>query len=143
MIALVPGAWHTPEHYSELVDYIKKEGYDVLCRRNPSCDASNADEATTQEDSEAIRNNVLLPLIEMGKDVILVMHSYGGSPGSAAAKGLSKTERTASGKEGGIIGLIFVAAFLAGEGESLVSKLPDQKFESWYDQLVSLQALIV
>ena len=46
----------------------------------------------------------------------LVMHSYGGCPGSAAAGGLSKAARTAAGKQGGIIGLIFMCGFIAHEG---------------------------
>ena len=46
---------------------------------------------------------------------MLVMHSYSGGPGAMAASGLSIAERHEAGRKGGIIGLVFIAAFLAGE----------------------------
>ena len=52
----------------------------------------------------------------MSNDVVLVMHSYGGCAGSAGVAGLSKAARTADGKQGGIIGLIFMCGFIAHEG---------------------------
>jgi hypothetical protein len=56
-----------------------------------------------------------------GAIVILVMHSYSGVPGSAAALGLGKTERIAQGKKAGVIGQIFYAAMLqkGGDGTDL------------------------
>ncbi|MCJ1415118.1 hypothetical protein MMC32_001449 [Xylographa parallela] len=77
-----------------------------------------------------IRNNLLLPLINEGKDVILVAHSYSGMPSAAAAVGLSKAERTAAGQPGGIIGLIWVAAIIAHPGDSLKTLMGGQ-FGSW------------
>ena len=59
------------------------------------------------------------------------MHSYGGCPGSTAAAGLSKAVQTAAGKPGGIIGLIFMCGVIAHEGDSLLSTLPGEKFNSW------------
>ena len=58
------------------------------------------------------------------RDVIIVMHSYSGVPGSVAVKGLSKGERKADGKDTGVIGLIYIAALLAkgGDGKSIVKE---------------------
>lgn len=53
-----------------------------------------------------------------GKDVVLFMHSYGGMPGAAAATGLAKSQRAQEGKAGGVIGLLFLGAFLVPEGLS-------------------------
>ncbi|KAK2841688.1 hypothetical protein FQN49_006002 [Arthroderma sp. PD_2] len=44
-------------------------------------------------------------------------------PGTAAMKGLSKTERAQAGKQGGILGLILIAAFLIPEGLSCADGL--------------------
>ena len=136
-VVLVPGAWHTPEHYSELIALLKAAGYDTVTAKNPSCDSSTPDKQTVAADTTAIRNDLLVPQIDAGKDVILIMHSYGGCPGSAAAKGLSKAELSAAGKKGGIVGLVFIAAFLAQEGDSLLSKLPGNQFDPWVIQHVS------
>lgn len=135
-IVLVPGAFHSPIHYAALIGLLKVAGYTVVSQRNPSCDSKNPDSQTTAKDADAIRNNLILPQIEAGKDVIVLSHSYGGSPGSAAAKGLSKVERRASGKKGGVIGLLYIAAILPPEGRSLLSLLPGNVFDPWVIQYV-------
>jgi hypothetical protein len=67
-----------------------------------------------------IRDRMILPILELEeRDVILVMHSYGGVPGSAAALGLGKKERTAQGKKAGVIGQIFYAAMLQKGGDGV------------------------
>lgn len=125
-IALVPGAWHSPVHYQELLDLFEKAGYPTSSIQLPSVDSAHPNSESVAGDVAAIREKLLLPLINEGKDVVLIMHSYGGCPGGAAAKGLSKAER----KNGGIIGLVFIAAFLAREGDSLLSALGG-KFDPW------------
>ena len=135
-IVLVPGAWHSPIHYTELMGLLRARNYEVFTQRNPSCDSSNPNAQSVSADAASIRANLLMPQINAGKDVVLVMHSYGGCPGAAAAKGLSKADLTAKGKEGGIIGLLFICAFLAKEGDSLLSKLPGRVFDPWVIQYV-------
>lgn len=126
-IALVPGAWHSPAHYQELISILENAGYPVKTMRLPSVDSAEPKKESSAADAEAIREKLLLPLLDAGNDVVLLMHSYGGCPGAAAAKGLGKNERKTSGN---IIGLIFMAAFLAREGDSLLSALGG-KFDPW------------
>lgn len=67
---------------------------------------------------------MILPILEHEEhDVILVMHSYAGVPGSAAALGLGKKERVAQGKKAGVIGQIFYAAMLlkGGDGVDIIT----------------------
>ncbi len=82
-------------------------------------------------DAAAIRANILTPRIAAGEEIVLVMHSYGGAPGSCAAVGASKEDLQASGKIGGIIGLIYLAGFLLREGDSLIDLLPGRRFDPW------------
>lgn len=77
-----------------------------------------------------------MPSINAGREVILIMHSYSGGPGAVAAKGLSLAERRAAGKPGGIIGLIFISAFIAEEGQTLLSS-GGGKFAPWVIEYVS------
>lgn len=137
-IVLVPGAFHSPIHYALLISRLYAQGYEVVCQRNPSCDSPYPFAQTAAKDTSFIRSNLLMPLIDDGKEVILAVHSYGGLPGAAAAKGLSKTEVTAAGKKGGVVGLIFICALIAKEGDSLLSILPGQVFDPWVIQYVSL-----
>ncbi len=57
---------------------------------------------------------------EAGEDAVIVMHSDGGIPGSGAATGSSKAERRSRGLQGGVVGLVFIFALLAKEGQSVV-----------------------
>lgn len=130
-VILVPGAWHTPRHYEKLLELLRTAGFTTVSKQLPSVGSDQPTEQTVASDAAFIRESLLLPELDRGQDVILIMHSYGGSPGSAAAKGLSKAERLASGQKGGIVGLVFICAFLANEGDSLQSKLPGQKLDPW------------
>ncbi len=131
IIVIIPGAWHSPEHYSGVTALLQQAGYSVLLHALPSVDPQVAASHSICTDTTFIRENILLPLLEEGKDMLLVMHSYGGCPGSAAAKGLSKKERTATGRSGGVIGLVFLAGFLFKEGDSLFSRLGG-KLAAWH-----------
>jgi hypothetical protein len=59
----------------------------------------------------AIRQAVQREL-DGGRDVVLVLHSYGGWPGICAVVGLDKAARMAAGESTGIVELVFIAAFL-------------------------------
>jgi hypothetical protein len=72
---------------------------------------------------------MLLPILDYEEhDVILFMHSYSSVPGSAAAKGLSKLERTAQGKKTGVVGQIYLSSILAkgGDGSDIQSAFGGQ-----------------
>jgi pimeloyl-ACP methyl ester carboxylesterase len=139
-IVLVPGAWHQPAHYSALIGMLESASYEVVTKRLPSVDSSTPTQQSVPNDATFIEKHLLCPLVDQGKDVLLLMHSYGGCPGADAAKGYSKKERTVAGKKGGIIGLVFMAAFLANEGDSLLSKLPNQEYDPWVVWNVSTYA---
>jgi hypothetical protein len=130
-IVLVPGAWHQPAHYSALIGMLESASYEVVTEKLPSVDSSTPTQQSVPNDATFIEKHLLRPLVDQGKDILLLMHSYGGCPGADAAKGYSKKERTVAGKKGGIIGLVFMAAFLANEGDSLLSKLPNQEYDPW------------
>ena len=135
-IVIVPGAWHSPAHFKQLIALLKQAGYPVSSYSLPSLEPSDPNATTTTSDSTFIKEKILAPLLEKGSDILLVMHSYGGSPGSVAARGLSKVERISQGLQGGVIGLVFIAALLAPEGASLLAMVGG-KFHPWV-QIVRL-----
>jgi len=98
-ILLIPGAWHTPAHYSALLKELEKSSYPTTSHKLPSVDCTDASKHTAQTDADFIRTQLLLPLLDDGKRVVVAMHSYGGLPGSAAAYGLSEEERREEGKQ--------------------------------------------
>lgn len=72
---------------------------------------------SNQPDVLAVRQ-VLEELTDSGKDIIVVAHSYGSIPTCEAVKGLRREERGKLGKAGGVVRLVFIAAWLLWEGES-------------------------
>ena len=137
-VVIVPGAWHSPVHYDSLISFLKAAGYPTVSHKLPSVDTTTPSTTTAQGDAQAIVEKVLTPLLNDGKDVVLVAHSYGGSPGGAAANGLSKAERATSGLQGGIIGLVWIAALVAPNNVSLL-QLIGGKFNDWVDLDVCVQ----
>lgn len=71
-----------------------------------------------QDDTVAIRA-VISGHANNGKDVVVVMHSYAGFPGTEATKDLGKTEHHKQGKEGGFVGLVYVAAWTPPVGKTI------------------------
>lgn len=118
---IVPGASQNPSHYGYLSHLLQLAGYPTFSALLPSVGA--AGKVTAEDDAEYVRNSMLTPVLDHEEhDVILVMHSYSGMPGSAAAKGLGKAERVAQGKKTGVIGQIFIASILpkGGDGKDVV-----------------------
>ena len=136
IIAIAPAAWFSPVHYDQYSSHLKQAGYLTVSRRLPSCDSSNPKAQSVAADAAFIKANLLMPSINAGLKVVLVVHSYSGGPGAVAAKGLSLSERRAAGLPGGIIGLIFISAFIAEEGQSLLSSSGGM-YAPWVIQYVS------
>ncbi|KAL6714749.1 hypothetical protein ACLMJK_008174 [Lecanora helva] len=133
-IVLVHGAWLTPMQYMELIVLLDMKGYRTIIQQLPSVDSQNPKAQTVATDAAFVRESLLCPEIQAGREVVLLMHSYGGFPGPIAANGLSKKELQARKESGGIIGMIMLSAFVALEGQSLLDKLPGKVYSDWIIQ---------
>lgn len=85
---------------------------------------------TADDDAAHIRQAVIsvLDAASNPKNVVLVLHSYSGVPGSSALKGLSKADRTAQGKSTSVIGVFYMASFILplGVGNRAYNAASDQ-----------------
>lgn len=126
VLIFIPGAWHTPEYFSDVVEKLESYGYECHALRLPSV---GGDDTTTVADDAAFIRKTTLPIIEAGKKVVLVMHSYGGVPGTESVKGgLAQKDREAIGRNGGVVGLVYLASFLIPEQCSIntfLGSMPD------------------
>jgi hypothetical protein len=73
---------------------------------------------TMQDDAASIKS-VISGVVDSGKEVVVVMHSYGGYPGTEATEGLGKVDRQKQGKQGGVVALVYVAAWMPAVGKSI------------------------
>ncbi|KAB8336721.1 hypothetical protein FH972_021030 [Carpinus fangiana] len=134
-LVLVPGAWHSPASYAPLIAVLKTPPYaslftTVTAVALPSVDSRPRGQTSWAADVAAVRA-ALVAAIDTGDDVWLLMHSYGGAPGTEAVQGLTRTERAARGASGGVVHLVYMAAFPLAEGESLLSRAPGGRRAPW------------
>ena len=126
-ILMIPGSWLSPSTYQPLLDILEKADFPTMYSRLTSLNPPDPSTTSITADAAAIREKALLPLIEdQGKEVLLVMHSYGGLPGGAAAVGLGVKERRRQGKKGGVLGLILITAFVIPENTTMADGLGGQ-----------------
>ena len=117
-IILIPGAFHTEWVMYPLAAQLKRQGYETRCLGLSTVDGPGR---TVDDDVKYILERLLEPLVvKEEQDIILYLHSYAGFPGSAAIKDLSKQERLANGKDGGVIGLMYQSAFVPEKGKTLL-----------------------
>ena len=121
-IVIVPGAWQNIECYESLRDTFASLGYDSICRSPPSTTLTHGD-TDLAADVTFMRNSVLQPLLAEGKDVVLLMHSFGGVYGGASVRGLSRTERAAQGLKGGVVALVYMAAACVPSGMTTLERM--------------------
>lgn len=115
VILIVTGAWHIPEHYSLLSSQLRHRGYTVECPLHKTNNNAQPPNATLDGDIEQIRA-LANHYLEDGKDLVALMHSYGGIIGTSAFSGLGPNDRP--GKVC-VKALIYVCSFIPVEDESL------------------------
>lgn len=121
-VVLVHGAYHQPLHYSLLTTALESAGFRVSTPHLPSTQRIPAIQSS-DPDIAAVRAAVLSELDDPTnpRDVVMVLHSYGGIPGTQAIKGLAKDAREREGKKTGVVAAVLIACIIVEEGESGMS----------------------
>lgn len=120
IILFFAGAFADPSCFDTFSKHLQRAGYPTAYARVPSLNPANPATISTSQDAKFTREKYLLPLLDEGKDVVIFAHSYGGVVGGAAAAGLSKASRSADGKPGGIVGLLYCVGNIVQEGQTLL-----------------------
>ncbi|ROW09885.1 hypothetical protein VPNG_06275 [Cytospora leucostoma] len=137
-VAVCHGSYHTPAPYGPLLEAFKARGIDAYCPQLPTADLTRLNVGDVnnpdfdreppaggypqgEEDTQAVLDT-LQPLVNAGKKVLLVGHSAGGWVATEAARPeLQAKTRAAKGAHGGIIGVLYMGAFVIPVGESVHS----------------------
>ncbi|KAI9661131.1 MAG: hypothetical protein M1821_009458 [Bathelium mastoideum] len=114
IFVIFPGAFHLQDCLQPLICELEAHGYGA---KSATLSTTDSKDGTIEDDVNMMRN-ILMPLIDQDHKVVLVLHSYAGLPGSVAIGGLSKSEMQAKGSSGGLIGVIYMCAFIPREGIS-------------------------
>jgi pimeloyl-ACP methyl ester carboxylesterase len=120
-IFFCPGAWMLPSGFDMVRADLGGRGFETSAIALPSVGSPNPG-VGLPEDMAAVRT-ALTELVDAGKEVVLVAHSYGGEVSSGAVQGLDLKSRIAEGKTGGVSMLVYLAAFVVDNGSSLGAAL--------------------
>lgn len=137
-IVLCHGSYHTPAPYAPLLEAFRSRGVDAHCPQLPTADLAKLGVGDVsrpdfdrppppggypqgEEDAQAVLE-VLRPLVEGGKEVLLVAHSSGGWVATEVARPeMQAKARAGRGLSGGVVGIFYMGAFVIPVGESVSS----------------------
>ncbi|KAI1145313.1 Alpha/Beta hydrolase protein [Nemania diffusa] len=139
-VVICHGSYHSPAPYTPFVEALKANGIDAYCPQLPTADLAKlnvGDDVNNPdfdlgppaagypqgEEDVAVVTEILRPLVEeKGKKVLMLGHSSGGWAATEAAQPqLQAKNRPKEGLSGGIIGILYVGAFIIPLGESVNS----------------------
>jgi pimeloyl-ACP methyl ester carboxylesterase len=113
VFVLLHGAWHTPRCWDLLAAQLDAAGYKSVAPALPSS-GSSLPTPDWSADVKVIRETVSKLIQE--NDVVVVAHSFSGMTGGTALEGLDKATALSKGLTGGVIRMVYIAAFLVPEG---------------------------
>lgn len=126
---LVPSSFTPPTYYNGVSRKLITNGYENVsgCQLLSACPPHELRRppAKLEDDALYIRE-VIQAYLSKGKDVILIMNSYAGFPGTEAIKDLPNRSNLAG---GAVVGLIYLSAYLPHAGDSVRSLTGDLLFE--------------
>jgi len=128
-LIFVPGAWHTPEYWGKVISAMESKQY--------TCEPVTL--PTTQDTSKGVNfasdvtrvRDAIAEEISFGRDVVLVVHSYGGAVGASAIKQLSRKTALPDEGKGHVIGLFMVATGFAAPGMSFLEGIGGKPPPTW------------
>lgn len=119
-IIIVAGAWHGLIHIAPLTTALSSQKYPTIPLALTT--SGNSDKNLT-DDIAMITSHLEEVIGKQGKDVILVLHSFGGVPGCAAAGPFVRSARKKQDQKGGIMAILFIAAFAVPKGMTFLQTL--------------------
>ncbi|KAG5794328.1 hypothetical protein H9Q69_006624 [Fusarium xylarioides] len=117
-LVIVPGNFSLPRFWSAIQRSVEDKGNPVEVVSLQSSREIRIDPAPGLADDVKETQSVLNKYVNQGKDVVMLMHSYGGMVGTEATRGFSRIEREKADLKGGITRMIFLAAIFAPPGKS-------------------------
>jgi len=117
-LVIVPGSFAPAHLYDGFVESLNRQNVKATVISAPSVGRKEGrPPATMSDDAEEI-TNVVSKLLDEGKRVVLMTHSYGGIPGTESLKNISRKAREAQGKEGGVDKIIYLTSVVLQPGTS-------------------------
>ncbi|KAH7002539.1 Alpha/beta hydrolase fold-1 [Ilyonectria destructans] len=134
-IVFIPGGWHGPDVWDKLTSLLRAQEYRCVSVELPS---TLPDHNTTFSDDFNAARQCITAETTRGRDVVVVVHSYGGVVGSSAVKGLTRPKNPESEHAGPkqashshVIGIAMMASYFPPSGLSCIDALGGTPPPSW------------
>lgn len=127
-LVFVPGAWHSAETWDKVIAEVTPKGYKTVAVTLPSTLGKPA--ATFGDDVKAVQK-VIRQETNLGNNVVLVVHSYGGQVGNSAVKGFSRQSQGRADAAANVIGLVMMATGFTATGVAFLEAMGGTPPPSW------------
>jgi len=124
-LIFIPGAWHQPTCYTKIVKLLQEQ-HEFRCITITLPSTRGDPTATFKDDLDAARSAISTET-SLGRDVVVIAHSYGGMVGNSAIRGFtgrksnaSSTTSTEAQTTGSVVGLILIASGFTFTGFSFM-----------------------
>ncbi|KKA16592.1 hypothetical protein T310_9791, partial [Rasamsonia emersonii CBS 393.64] len=124
VFVFVPGAWHLPEAFDAIRGLMAQRGLETEAVTLTSVGAEPPTKGLHSDIAHV--HSVLQRLADEGRQIVVIVHSYGGLVGAGAVEGLEYARRAQNGQKGGVIMLVYMTAFVVPKGKSLKDMLGGQ-----------------
>ncbi|UKZ75426.1 hypothetical protein TrVFT333_003111 [Trichoderma virens FT-333] len=117
-VLIIPGAWYPTSVLEVFIKSLEGAGFSAEAVSLPSFGTAGI----SVQDDEAHVKARLTSLANEGRDIIIFAHSYGGmvTTGVVANPSLNKISREGQGLKGGIVGIVYLAAIIPIQNESIL-----------------------
>lgn len=132
-IVVFPGAWHPASCMDAFTQTLGDEGFEAHAFALAS---AFGDAGKGMRDDEDAMRRAVLSVLDAGRDVLFIVHSYAGYPGAGVMAELAKANRVARGLRNGIVGVIYMASFIPLAGHSIYECL-GRTWQPWMSVDVS------
>ncbi|KAM3068140.1 hypothetical protein ACMFMG_011190 [Clarireedia jacksonii] len=130
-LILVPGAWHSTEIWSATIKLLEAEKFKCIPVGLPTTTGDTL--ASFGDDVKAVRK-AIIGETSQGRDVVVVVHSYGGAVGQSAIRDLTHPEQSKSSTNnpsGYVIGLVMIGSGFGRTGMTFLDNLDGITPPSW------------
>lgn len=110
-------------HYTPTLQPLIDAGIKVHILDPPCYYTKKPGPVPTMQDDASFIAAFVSQLADAGEHIVLVSHSYGGTPSSESVAGLSASERAKNGKPGGIVRLAYITAVVPKQGNGLAETM--------------------
>lgn len=109
---IVPGGCTPPALFNDFCDFAKSQGLTVIAVKLPAVGRQLGQPGPTNDDDVQAICEVVEPLLDAGKEAIIVTSSLGGVVGTQCLEFLSSPARASRGKTGSVDKIVYVTSMV-------------------------------